>query len=38
MVDGGEMLRTKGAEGGLARHMSPALPTWPHYTWHKAEP
>lgn len=33
-----EMLRRKGAEGGLARHMSPALPTWPHYTWHEAEP
>lgn len=35
---GGEMLRRKGAEGGLAQHMSPVLPTWSHHTWHKAEP
>ena len=32
-----EMLRRKGAEGGLARHISPALPIWPHYNWHEAE-
>lgn len=32
-----EMLGRKGAEGGLARHISSALPIWPHYNWHKAE-